>query len=99
MRVKANEILDLPQYSFGLHHRNTGFIPVRAPEHGLAAFDFRTDKDALKKEMELRYQQSEGTSSIDPELQLTENVNLGDEPTSVSNREEIFRASLESHFQ
>ncbi len=93
MRVKATEILDLPQYSFGLHHRNTGFIPVRAPENGLAAFEFRTDKDALKKEVELRYQQSEGTSSIEPDLPPTENVNLGDEPTPVSNKEEIFRDS------
>ena len=79
MRVRPNEILDLPQYTFGLHHRTSGFIPVRAPENGLAMFDFRTDKDALKTAMEFRYPGGgKDASPVEPD---TETVSGSGSPT------------------
>ena len=76
MRVKSTDILELPQYTFGLYHRKQGFVPVRAPEHGLVDFEYRFDKDELRAEMEERYRSVVVGASIEPETPAT----AGNEP-------------------
>ncbi len=55
MRIKGDEILDLPQYTFAMHNRQVGVVPIRAPENALAGIDYRSDKGALQVAMEARY--------------------------------------------
>ena len=56
MRINAETLLDLPQYTFGLYNRKTGFRPVRAPQYNFAGFEFREDAGTLKEAMEARYE-------------------------------------------
>lgn len=55
MRISPDEILSLPQYTFGLHSRTQGFLPVRGKEHAFAGFPRRIDLSRLQAEMEARY--------------------------------------------
>lgn len=55
MQVKADDILALPQFTFGMYSRAKGFVPVRGAPGALADFPKRDDPDALQREMEQRY--------------------------------------------
>ncbi|MEJ6404948.1 hypothetical protein [Yoonia sp. 2307UL14-13] len=61
MQVKPEDILNLPPYTFGLHSRKQGFIPVRGVTDVLKDFPRRKDQSTLRAEMEKRY----GPSSAD----------------------------------
>lgn len=78
MRVKKDEILDLPQYTFAMYHRSTGFTPIRAPEHALVQFEYRTDKDAVQVAMEARYGAT-NTASEETDEPATGKYGPGDE--------------------
>jgi hypothetical protein len=55
MQVKPEDILNLPQFTFGLHTRKRGFVPIRGRRNALGDFPRRGDLAGLKTEMELRY--------------------------------------------
>lgn len=55
MQVKPEDILNLPQFTFGLHTRKRGFRPVRGRPNALGDFPRRSDIMAFKQEMEVRY--------------------------------------------
>ena len=54
MQIKADDILNLPQFTFGLHTRKRGFVPIRGRSNALSAFPKRKGLQALKAEMEAR---------------------------------------------
>ena len=66
MRVSTDTILDLPQYSFGMYHRSTGFVSIRAPKHPLAQFEYRHDAKAVQDAMEARYGGIKPEDAIEP---------------------------------
>ena len=55
MQVKPEDILNLPEFTFGMYSRKRGFLPVRGAKNALGDFPRRDDKDALKRLMEERY--------------------------------------------
>ncbi len=55
MHVKPEKILELPQYSFGLYSRSTGFTSIRAPAHALSRMEKRLDNSEIKTVTETRY--------------------------------------------
>lgn len=55
MQIKAEDILSLPQFTFGMHSRKQGFLPVRGVPNALGEFPERADLGALKRQMEARY--------------------------------------------
>ena len=55
MRIKPKDILDLPQFTFGMYSRKQGFRPIRGVPNALADFDKRRDKNELKNYMEAIY--------------------------------------------
>ena len=59
MQVSPDTILNLPQFTFGLHSRKQGFLPIRGEANMLETFSERTDQDALRNEMEATYGQQE----------------------------------------
>jgi hypothetical protein len=75
MQIKAEDILALPQFTFGMHSRKQGFLPVRGIPDALDQFPRRDDLDALKEEMEARY----GPSPSDP-AQPQGDDDMGDPP-------------------
>ncbi|MFC6640282.1 TraM recognition domain-containing protein [Sulfitobacter sediminilitoris] len=52
MQVKADEILNLPQFTFGMHSRKRGFMPINGVPNALAEFSKRDDQTELRREME-----------------------------------------------
>ncbi len=73
MQIKAEDILNLPQFTFGMHSRKQGFVPIRGVKDALAGFEKREDQGALEAEMEERYGGSacsKDDSSINDELQV-----------------------------
>ena len=62
MQVKPEEILNLPQFTFGMHNRKRGFVPIRGVPNALADYPRREGPGALKREMEARY----GSSTDEP---------------------------------
>lgn len=59
MQVKAEDILALPQFTFGMYSRKRGFLPVRGEPDALASFPKRDDRDELQALMEAKYGPSE----------------------------------------
>lgn len=55
MRVRADDILDLPDYTFGIYNRSYGYKAVRAPEDPLDGLLESNRKGVLKNVMEERY--------------------------------------------
>ena len=55
MQIKAEDIMSLPQFTFGMHSRKQGFLPVRGIPDALGDVPKRNDLGALKREMEARY--------------------------------------------
>ncbi|WP_411890786.1 hypothetical protein [Yoonia sp. SDW83-1] len=55
MQIKPEDILSLPQFTFGMHSRKQGFVPIRGVPDALSGFERREDRDALRVEMERRY--------------------------------------------
>ncbi|MEL7275566.1 MAG: hypothetical protein AAGK98_03775 [Pseudomonadota bacterium] len=55
MQVKPEEILGLPQFTFGMHTRKRGFTPIRGEADPFEGFPLRDDKDALQAAMEAAY--------------------------------------------
>ncbi len=91
MQIKAEDILNLPQFTFGMHSRKQGFIPIRGVPGALADFPKREDRHALRQEMEDRYGPSEtgkqsppdddpwtGTADVDPDVPPTPPTGGGD---------------------
>lgn len=71
MQIKADEILALPQFTFGMYSRKTGFAPIRGVPDALSVVPKREDRQQLQREMEALYgpskQASGGTHpDIDP---------------------------------
>ena len=52
MQIKPEDILNLPQFTFGMHSRKKGFTPIRGVQNAIADFPQREDKGALKDWME-----------------------------------------------
>jgi len=63
MQVKPEEILNLPQFTFGMHTRKRGFVPIRGVPNAFADYPRREDPGELKREMEARY----GPSTDEPQ--------------------------------
>jgi len=55
MQIKPEDILNLPQFTFGMFSRKRGFTPIRGVPNALADFPRRDDKTELRKAMEERY--------------------------------------------
>lgn len=55
MQVKPEDILNLPQFTFGMYSRKRGFLPVRGEKNALIEFPRRGPDDDLKEFMELKY--------------------------------------------
>ena len=54
-QVKPEDILNLPQFTFGLHTRKRGFCPIRGRANALRDFTKRAGQAELKREMKERY--------------------------------------------
>jgi hypothetical protein len=67
MQVKPERILELPQFTFGMHTRKRGFLPIQGKENVLDNILKRKDPNALRDFMETNYGPSEA---------------VGDDPTS-----------------
>lgn len=65
MQVKPEDILNLPQFTFGMHSRKKGFMPIRGDKDALKEFPRHGDMDALKTRMEQRYGPEQGVDSPD----------------------------------
>jgi hypothetical protein len=59
MQISASEILDLPQFTFGMHSRKRGFTPIRGGPNAFADIPKRDDRDELQRQMERDYGSSE----------------------------------------
>ncbi|MEJ8560033.1 hypothetical protein QTO30_01410 [Yoonia sp. GPGPB17] len=71
MQVKPENILNLPQFTFGMHSRKQGFLPVRGEKDALAGFNKREDMRDLQLEMEEMFgvreeADSDGAKSMGP---------------------------------
>ncbi|WP_281855898.1 hypothetical protein [Litoreibacter halocynthiae] len=55
MQVKTEDILALPQFTFGMHSRKQGFAPIKGVAGALADFEKLSDPQELRLEMEKRY--------------------------------------------
>ncbi|MEO1542614.1 MAG: hypothetical protein AAFR75_01120 [Pseudomonadota bacterium] len=55
MQVKPEDILNLPQFTFGMYSRKRGFTPVRGERNTLSHFPKREDNADFKALMEERY--------------------------------------------
>lgn len=55
MQIKADDILALPQFTFGMYSRKGGFAPIRGVPDALADFPRREDKGELQGLMEEKY--------------------------------------------
>jgi hypothetical protein len=55
MRTSTETILNLPQYTFGMYQRSTGFVPIRAHPAPLSIFDWRDDAGEMQAVTEKRY--------------------------------------------
>ena len=70
MQIKPEDILNLPQFTFGMFTRKRGFTPIRGVPNALAGFPQREDKTELRKLMEERYGST--TEDADQESQQEE---------------------------
>ena len=68
MQVKAEDILSLPQFTFGMHSRKQGFLPVRGIPDALGDVPRRDDFGVLKREMEARYGPTPMDNAEPPDL-------------------------------
>jgi len=59
MQISADDILSLPQYTFGLYSRKQGFTQIRGKANAFSGFETRRDPTELQREMEARYGPSE----------------------------------------
>ena len=55
MQVKADDILNLPQFTFGMYTRKQGFLPVRGVPDALQEMERRKHPEDLQDEMECLY--------------------------------------------
>ncbi|WP_338548952.1 hypothetical protein [Roseovarius phycicola] len=55
MQIKPEDILALPQFTFGMYSRKRGFTPIRGNPDALKGFDRRKSKTELQVLMEDRY--------------------------------------------
>ncbi len=55
MQIRADDILALPQFTFGMYSRKGGFAPIRGVPDALADFPRRQDKGELQELMEQKY--------------------------------------------
>ncbi|MEM8693859.1 MAG: hypothetical protein AAGG57_18515 [Pseudomonadota bacterium] len=60
--LKADDILNLPEYTFGLHTKKRGFVPITCAKDILTAIPQRDSFEALKPEMEAKH----GTAATTP---------------------------------
>lgn len=55
MQIRPEEILNLPQFTFGMHSRKQGFMPIKGVPGALDDFARRENTYALRQEMEEKY--------------------------------------------
>lgn len=55
MQIRAEDILNLPQFTFGMYSRKRGFTPIQGAPDALADFPRRESLTDLQEEMEARY--------------------------------------------
>lgn len=67
MQVKAEDILNLPQFTFGMHTRKQGFLPVRGVPDALQGMEQRKYPEDLKGEMESLYGSSVSDQTDPPD--------------------------------
>jgi|GEM_PF-6119775 len=70
MQIKPEDILNLPQFTFGMHSRKRGFTPIRGVPDALADFPRRDDKAGLREDMEERYGASKVEAEPDKDQEL-----------------------------
>jgi len=75
MQIKAEHILNLPQFTFGMHSRKQGFIPIRGVPNALADFKRRDDPRALRAAMEERYGRSDEDDCVKPDEEVSQEAN------------------------
>jgi GTPase SAR1 family protein len=69
MQVKPEDILNLPQFTFGMHSRKRGFTPVRGENDALGHFPIREDSAEFKTLMEEKYGPSSTEIHQEPDEQ------------------------------
>ncbi|MEP2473577.1 MAG: hypothetical protein ABJH45_18800 [Paracoccaceae bacterium] len=57
MQIKPEDILNLPQFTFGMHTRKQGFMPIKGEKNPLQDFPKHEDMGELKARMEEKYGQ------------------------------------------
>jgi hypothetical protein len=67
MQVRAEDILNLPQFTFGMHSRKQGFMPIKGEPDSLADFPRREDTEALQRDMEAKYGPSLNDGDVPPD--------------------------------
>lgn len=72
MQVKPEDILNLPQFTFGMYSRKRGFTPIRGEKDALAHFARREDDAEFKTLMEEKYGSSEVEEPEQPKLERQE---------------------------
>jgi hypothetical protein len=77
MQIRPEEILNLPQFTFGMHSRKQGFGPIKGVPNALGDFLKRDDPQALRREMEDKYGAQANTDDVDDRP----NDDPGDPPT------------------
>ena len=77
MRVRADDILNLPDFTFALYDRTNGFAPVRAPKDPLTALEKRINLKELESKMRERFSASRFANAQGAkETPASENKNL-----------------------
>ena len=79
MQIKPEDILNLPQFTFGLHSRKQGFMPINGVPAALDGFPKREDPHALRREMEEKYGPTKGAPDTPPDNDPTPD-NRGEKP-------------------
>jgi GTPase SAR1 family protein len=80
MQVKAEDILNLPQFTFGMHSRKQGFMPIKGKPDALAEFPKRADPQQLRHEMEAKYGPSPDDGDGPPDDPETDLETSGPDP-------------------
>lgn len=66
MQISADEILALPQFTFGMYSRKTGFAPIRGVPDAFSELPKREDRDWLQREMEALYGPTKDAGLVAP---------------------------------
>lgn len=99
MQIPTETILNLPQYTFGMYSRQTGFLPIRGVPDALQKLPQRENSYELKSKMEALYGKREqpveplkqaspdgpkgGAEPSAPDTQKQDNIHLPPDPDMI----------------